>query len=90
MVEALERLGSPEGVLALAQAVTYLASVPKSNAVYLAWKKALSDVGLSPLLMSRCALIVKVQNMSKEERIDLFRKKFYGGAEIKESAFLLL
>jgi putative ATPase len=42
--EALERLGSPEGELALAQAVTYLASVPKSNAVYMAWKKALSDV----------------------------------------------
>ncbi len=47
-------------------------------------KTALSDVGLSPLLMSRCALIVKVQNISKEERLDLFRKKFYGGAEIKE------
>ncbi len=47
-------------------------------------KKALSDVGLSPLLMSRCALIVKVQNISKQERLDLFRKKFYGGAEIKE------
>jgi putative ATPase len=42
--ETLERLGSPEGELALAQAVTYLASVPKSNAVYMAWKKALSDV----------------------------------------------
>lgn len=47
-------------------------------------KKALSDVGLSPLLMSRCALIVKVQNISKEERIDLFKKKFYGGSEIQE------
>ena len=47
-------------------------------------KKALSDVGLSPLLMSRCALIVKVQNISKQERMDLFRKKFYGGTEIKE------
>ncbi|GBE09394.1 replication-associated recombination protein A [bacterium BMS3Bbin11] len=42
--EALERLGSPEGELALAQAVSYLASVPKSNAVYMAWKKVLSDV----------------------------------------------
>jgi len=47
-------------------------------------KHALSDVGLSPLLTSRCALIVKVQNISKEERIDLFHKKFYGGGEIKE------
>lgn len=42
--EALERLGSPEGELALAQAVSYLASVPKSNAVYSAWKKAIADV----------------------------------------------
>ena len=47
-------------------------------------KNALSDIGLSPLLMSRCALIVKVQNISKEERIDLFHKKFYGGGEIRE------
>nr|WP_239061631.1 replication-associated recombination protein A [Ideonella livida] len=35
-----ERLGSPEGELALAQAVAYLAVAPKSNAVYLAWKAA--------------------------------------------------
>ena len=47
-------------------------------------KKALSDIGLSPLLVSRCALIVKVQNISKDDRINLFRKKFYGGGEIKE------
>jgi len=47
-------------------------------------KNALSDIGLSPLLMSRCALIVKVQNISKNDRINLFRKKFYGGGEIKE------
>ncbi|WP_284616564.1 replication-associated recombination protein A [Aquabacterium humicola] len=32
-----ERLGSPEGELALAQAVVYLAIAPKSNAVYKAW-----------------------------------------------------
>jgi DNA replicative helicase MCM subunit Mcm2 (Cdc46/Mcm family) len=47
-------------------------------------KNALSDVGLSPLLTSRCALIVKVENITKKERIDLFHKKFYGGGEIKE------
>ncbi len=39
-VAAYERLGSPEGELALAQAVTYLAVAPKSNAVYSAWKAA--------------------------------------------------
>ncbi len=36
-----ERLGSPEGELALAQAVSYLALAPKSNAGYVAWKAAL-------------------------------------------------
>lgn len=41
--EALERLGSPEGELALAQAVVYLACAAKSNAVYTASKAALAD-----------------------------------------------
>ena len=41
--EAQERLGSPEGELALAQAVVYLACAAKSNAVYLAWNAALAD-----------------------------------------------
>ena len=35
--EVYERLGSPEGELALAQAVLYLACAPKSNATYLAY-----------------------------------------------------
>jgi len=38
--EVYERLGSPEGELALAQAVTYLALAPKSNAGYVAYKAA--------------------------------------------------
>ncbi|CUH62341.1 Replication-associated recombination protein A [Thalassovita gelatinovora] len=38
--ETYERLGSPEGELALAQAVAYLALAPKSNAVYVAYKAA--------------------------------------------------
>lgn len=38
-----ERLGSPEGELALAQAVAYLASTVKSNAVYTAYKAAMQD-----------------------------------------------
>ncbi|HFD91955.1 MAG TPA: replication-associated recombination protein A [Gammaproteobacteria bacterium] len=41
--EVQERLGSPEGELALAQAVTYLACAPKSNAVYKAWGAACAD-----------------------------------------------
>ena len=39
--EAQERLGSPEGELAIAHAVVYLACAPKSNAVYVAAKSAL-------------------------------------------------
>jgi len=39
--ETFERLGSPEGELAIAQAITYLASAPKSNAVYTAYKAAM-------------------------------------------------
>ncbi len=38
--QCYERLGSPEGDLALAQAVIYLALAPKSNAGYVAWKAA--------------------------------------------------
>ena len=38
--QTYERLGSPEGELALAQAVVYLALAPKSNAVYNAYKAA--------------------------------------------------
>ncbi len=41
---AFERLGSPEGELALAQAVIYLAVAPKSNAVYQAFKAVQAEV----------------------------------------------
>ena len=41
--EVYERLGSPEGELAIAQAVVYLACAPKSNAVYTAYKSASAD-----------------------------------------------
>ena len=41
--QAYERLGNPEGELALAQAVVYLACAPKSNAVYVAYKAAMSE-----------------------------------------------
>jgi putative ATPase len=42
--QAYERLGSPEGELALAQAVVFLAIAAKSNAVYKAWGEAQKDV----------------------------------------------
>ncbi len=49
---AYERLGSPEGELALAQVVVYLAMAPKSNAVYLAFKAAravVAQAGTQPV-----------------------------------------
>ena len=39
-----ERLGSPEGELAIAQALVYLACAPKSNAVYTAFNTAMAEV----------------------------------------------
>ncbi len=46
--DAQERLGSPEGQLALAQAVLYLACAPKSNAVYTAFNEVMAEVRNSP------------------------------------------
>ena len=46
--DAYERLGSPEGELAIAQAVLYLAGVPKSNAAYQAFKAAMTHVRETP------------------------------------------
>jgi putative ATPase len=42
--EAYDRLGSPEGELAIANAIVYLACAPKSNAVYVAYNEAMADV----------------------------------------------
>ncbi len=47
--EAYHFLGSPEGELALAQCVCYLATAPKSNAVYRAYEKARTDVEQAPM-----------------------------------------
>ena len=48
--QTYERLGSPEGELTLAQAVIYLASAAKSNAVYSAYKQAMQDAKSSASL----------------------------------------
>ena len=42
--QTFERLGEPEGLLALAHATVYCACAAKSNAVYKAWKAAMADV----------------------------------------------
>ena len=46
--DAMHFLGSPEGDLALAQAVVYLALAPKSNAVYTAYAEVLADIESRP------------------------------------------
>jgi len=46
--ETQERLGSPEGQLAIAQALAYLAAAPKSNAVYNAFNQVMADVKSQP------------------------------------------
>lgn len=47
--QAVERLGMPESRIVMAQAVTFLAESPKSNAAYLAIDAALEDVRRGPL-----------------------------------------
>ncbi|HWK53008.1 MAG TPA: replication-associated recombination protein A [Hyphomicrobiales bacterium] len=42
--EVQQRLGSPEGELALAQAIIYLACAPKSDAVYRAYNQAMAEI----------------------------------------------
>lgn len=71
-----ERLGSPEGELAIAQAVVYMAVAPKSNAVYMAFGKAKQDAedhGSLPVPMHiRNAPTRLMENMGygKEYRYD--------------------
>lgn len=47
-LQSYERLGSPEGELAIAQAICYLAACPKSNAVYKAYNRAKSLAKANP------------------------------------------
>ena len=48
--QTYERLGSPEGELAIAQGIVYLACAAKSNAVYTAYNEAMQDAQNSPSL----------------------------------------
>jgi len=49
--DSYEFLGTPEGELALAECAVYLATAPKSNAVYVGWKKVLAQAKASGSLM---------------------------------------
>ncbi|WP_051329123.1 replication-associated recombination protein A [Geminicoccus roseus] len=61
-----ERLGSPEGELALAQAVVYLAAAPKSNAVYLAYKAARAAAKETGSLMPPATILNAPTRLMKE------------------------
>ena len=81
--EVQKCVGSPEGELALAQAVIYLSCAPKSNAVYLAAKKAMKDVQQNgsfevPIhLRNATTKLMKEQGYGKEYRYSHDEKDGY-------------
>jgi len=74
--EVQERLGSPEGELAIAQALVYMAVAPKSNAVYVALKAAMQDareggtLGVPIHLRNAPTKLLKNLGHGKEYRYD--------------------
>lgn len=64
--DAYDFLGSPEGELAIAQAVIYLATAPKSNAAYVAHKAALKDARQFGSLMPPAHILNAPTKMMKE------------------------
>jgi putative ATPase len=64
--EAYEFIGSPEGELALAETVIYLAAAPKSNSTYTAYARAMKDVEASPFEAVPLHLRNPVTSMMKE------------------------
>ncbi|MCZ8183153.1 MAG: replication-associated recombination protein A [Beijerinckiaceae bacterium] len=65
--EAFEQLGSPEGELALANAVIYLATAPKSNAAYAAYKGALATAKRAGSLAPPKTILNAPTRLMKEE-----------------------
>ena len=81
--EVYERLGTPEGELALAQCVVYLAMAPKSNAVYKAYNEARAQVrkdGTRPVPMH-------LRNAPTQLMKDLDHGAGYRYAHDEEDAF---
>lgn len=65
--ESYERLGSPEGELVLAEAVVYLATAPKSNATYVAYKAARASAEQHGSLMPPKHILNAPTKMMKEQ-----------------------
>lgn len=64
--ETYERLGSPEGELALAQALIYMATAPKSNAVYTAYKASVAAAQETGSLAPPAHILNAPTNMMKD------------------------
>ncbi len=64
--ETYERLGSPEGELAIAQAVIYCATAPKSNAAYSAYKSAMGAAKKTGSLMPPIHILNAPTNLMKD------------------------
>ncbi|UOA08868.1 replication-associated recombination protein A [Methylobacter sp. S3L5C] len=85
--EAQERLGSPEGELALAQAIVYLACAPKSNAVYKAYNAAMRDarqsgsLGVPVHLRNAPTKLMKSLDYGKEYRYAHDEPEAYAAGE---------
>jgi len=78
-----ERLGSPEGELAIAQAIVYLASTAKSNAVYAAWGAAMKDARESGSM----EVPLHIRNAPTRLMKELGHGKDYRYAHNEEDAF---
>ena len=65
--EAYDFLGSPEGELALAQCVIYLATAPKSNAAYTAYKSAMQTAKTHGSLMPPKTILNAPTKLMKQE-----------------------
>lgn len=82
--DTFARLGSPEGELSLAQAVIYLASIPKSNATYVAFKEAQKFVRES----SAWPVPLRFRNAPTELMAELDYGKDYRYAHDETDAFV--
>lgn len=81
--QTFQRLGSPEGELALAQAVVYLACAAKSNAVYMAFNEAMQDAKNSGSL----EVPLKLRNAPTRLMRELDYGKEYRYAHVEPEAY---
>ena len=66
-VSAYQMLGSPEGELALAQACLYIATAPKSNAQYKAYKESMREARDTGSLMPPKHILNAPTKLMKDE-----------------------